>query len=193
LGRIKNNAIYYTKTSSNSLNAKNYYRSLLEPSLAEAAETQLTGTNYSNIAVLDNNRGVVVSNDSQLIYVSDVFSEDGIEVLVDEKVTILFEQGDYVYYTYGDKNRLARINVINKQIDNLTNEEDELKVDKNLKVDYDNEYVYVFKKYSNDDVVSYYLERVKYMTTTFESEFVGVFRDIHAPVEEETEEQTEQE
>ena len=45
-------------------------------------EIQVTGTYYAMVAILDfeegNNRGVVVSNDTQLIYISDVFSEDGI-------------------------------------------------------------------------------------------------------------------
>ncbi|MDD4210911.1 MAG: hypothetical protein PHC46_00760 [Clostridia bacterium] len=191
LGRVKNNALYYTKNSSTSFNSKNYYRSLLVDDFEGSQEIQVTGTYYAMVAILDfeegNNRGVVVSNDTQLIYISDVFSEDGIEILINEAVTILLEKGDYVYYTYGTNNRLARINVKTKAIDNLTSEEDTLKVDITLKVDYDNEYIYVFKKHTNSTFESYYLERVKYVTIVFESEFVGVLETKDLPDSEETE------
>lgn len=186
LGSVKNNALYYSKSSAN-VAAKFYFRSLLEPSFIGANETQLTGTNYSSITQLDfqagSSRGVVVASDSQLIYVKDVFIESGMELLVNEKVTLLFSKGDYVYYTYGTKNRLARVNVISKTIENLTSEEDEFKVDVTLKVDYDNEYVYLYKKHTNKAGSSYYLERVQYATTNFTSNFIGVMLEKHMPDE----------
>ena len=97
------------------------------------------------------------------------------------------EKGHHVYYIMAIKPRLARINVKTKAIDNLTSEEDTLKVDITLKVDYDNEYIYVFKKHTNSTFESYYLERVKYVTIVFESEFVGVLETKDLPDSEETE------
>jgi hypothetical protein len=190
LGRVLNNSLYYSKHNNNTLSSKQYFRSLEENNFLETPETQLTTTYYKNVAVLQfeagNNRGVVVSNDSELLYVKNINEVDGIELLVAEKVTVLFAIGDYVYYTYGENNRLARVNVKNKTIENLTNEEDTFKVDVTLKADYDNEYIYLYKKHTGNSIESYYLERIQYMTSSFTSEFVGVMEEKHIEVEEET-------
>ena len=191
LGRVVNNSLYYTKYSSNSLSSKNYFRSLETSNFATAEETQLTGTYYDTVSILSfengNSRGVVVSDGTKIFYVTDVYSEEGIALLVDEQATVLFSIGDYVYYTYGTNNRLARMNVITKVQEDLTSEDDTYKVDITLKADYDNEYIYLYKHYDNNNIQSYYLERIKYMTTSFTSEFVGVLAPEH--VIQETEEE----
>lgn len=188
LGRVFNNALYYSKHNSGTLSSKQYFRSLQGLSFETEAETQLTTTYYDNVAVLNfeggNSRGVVVSNGSQLLYIKDINVQDGIELLVNEKATILFSIGDNVYYTYGENNRLARVNVKNKTIENLTSEDDTFKVDMNLKADYDNTYIYLYKKHTGNSIESYYLERIKYMTSSFESEFIGVMEEKHIEVEE---------
>jgi len=189
LNYVKNGGLYYMKYSSGSLNSKLYYRSLNGLDIANNEEIQLSGTYYNSVLPLNfeggENKGIVVATDSQLIYVSDVFVETGMTLLVNEKVTPLFIINGYVYYTYGSKNTLARVNILNvADKADLTSEEDEFKVDVKLKADYDNEYIYLYKKHSNENFSSYYLERIHYMTSSFTSEFIGVMEEIHLPDEE---------
>ena len=189
LNYVNNNGLYYMKYSSGSLNSKSYYRSLDGLDIANNEEIQLSGTNYNSVLPLKfengENKGIVVATDTQLIYVSDVFIESGMTLLVNEKVTPLFIINDYVYYTYGTKNTLARVNILNvADKADLTSADDEFKVDVKLKADYDNEYIYLYKKHTNENFTSYYLERIQYMTSSFTSEFIGVMEEIHLPDEE---------
>jgi|AntRauTorcE11897_2_1112592.scaffolds.fasta_scaffold00019_77 hypothetical protein len=192
LDRVSNNSLYYNKEEQDSLNAKYYFRSLLEENFESAQETQLTGTNYPTVMPLSfesgNNRGVVATNDDNLVHILDILYQDGTQLIADNinNINLLLVNGNYAYYTYGDNNTLARINLSTQNIQNLTNEEDTFKVDMNVNVDIDNEYIYLYKEYTNDNGTSYYLERIQYLTTDFTSEFVGVFETEHMPDEEET-------
>ncbi|MGD9901683.1 MAG: hypothetical protein AB7S44_04035 [Spirochaetales bacterium] len=186
LGNLKNSALYYTKYSSNSSSSKNYFR-IIENGSLSSTEVQVTGTYYSSITVLDfangNNRGVVVSDGNRLLLITDITTTEGIEILVDEEATLLFGKGDYVYYAHGDNNRIARINIITKVIDELSAEDETINVDSSLKIDYDDNYIYFLQTHTNEAGDSIYLERVQISTTAFESEFVGVLESDDLPDE----------
>lgn len=181
--------LYYTKFEANSLNSKTYVRAIDSGVFITNSETQLVGTYYDKVLPVATGNLVVAVLNSNLVLVSNVLADDGIELLVDENVTLLFTNGDYAYYTYGEDDTLARINVLSKVTNDLSDEEDVVEVASvgTLNYDFDGEYVYYYVTFTNDNGTSIYLKRVQVSGTVFESEFIGVLETDDLPDEEETE------
>lgn len=193
---VKNNNIYYTKSSEENglfyFNASTYKEG-----------NQLLFTTYDNKYVIDNygettlNRVVVytASTDSESANGKLSFFDNGTVneniVLENVDITILGVAGNYVYYV--SNSIIYRVNILNSKSstdstkpETLINGDSEFNFSatQTMAFDVDVNYLYILNGYTVDSNTNYYTERISLSNPTTHT-FIGAFANGEKPVEDE--------
>lgn len=179
--KVTDQKIYYTRTNSLITNA--YLYSLKLDDMNKDNEKQYTVVSYSeNQYIYDLGlgfaSGVIVSNNSKLLYVTGTNNiEKDITLLYDGSFTVFGIYGEDVYGKDADGN-IVKINIENKSVLTLLEKNDNLKTDMSQNFDFENGYIYYYIKYTGDNSEEgYYLNRLNLKDKT--TELVGELLNKH--------------
>lgn len=153
-----NSRMFYTVKSSNNTKEGLYVLGQTTSALKIASTTSRT-----SLMFMGEGKPLVFVSGSK-VYVQNLVRNNmpevanfDFEVLIDSSATILFVDGDYVYYTNGSA--LMRISYQTKQPQTIISAEFDAS-----NVDFDGNYVYAFKTLENAESSVKYLHRVKVLT-----------------------------
>lgn len=151
---VKNGYLYYTRTD----NGNTFYFANNFTSSFEAGEVQLTSAITSDITSftplgLDQEGNVlpiVFEYQSRLVYSN--FGSLVVNEILNEDVTVLFESGDYIYYsTSSGIYRVSYKDKVSQQISDLANFQ--------TNVTFDGRYIYFYAQNEDNTTGNYYMYR----------------------------------
>ena len=142
----KNGALIYSKNDSQG----NTYHYVKDFDSQDKKIISISGV--SNAVYLDSNLPIVFKYQNKLVMQQQ--NSIKIEVLVDENVTILFTNGNYVYYS--NSTGIGRANTTTKQSEMIA----EVTGFQANAFDFDGRYIYFFNTTSNDTTKTKYIQRI---------------------------------
>ncbi len=184
LSTVKNGYLYYTRTEDG---GTCYYANNFSSSF-EASEVQLTTSISSDISSLtpmgtglnDEVLPIVFKYQSRLVY--SEFGQLGVNEILNEDVTVLFVDGDYIYYS--NSNGIFRISYkdkVSQQISDFT--------DFKTNVSFDGQYIYFYAKNPDNTTGNYYCYRADVHSaengTGIKTELLSKLHENDMPSEEE--------